>query len=91
MKVATKFKRQENDVACYVTFYPHWQNPNAPEPMQVYRYEKDIDNFNIPVMVFIGEYEQYQRRRSIETAVGFMKKSRQRRKTHHLSRCWARI
>ena len=27
LKVAVKFKRQEKDVACYVSFYPHLVNP----------------------------------------------------------------
>jgi carboxymethylenebutenolidase len=75
LKVAVNYQRQQKDVACYVTFYPHWQNPNASEPMQIYQYAKELDSLNIPVLVFIGEYEQYQRRRSIETAVLFMKKA----------------
>ena len=73
LKVAVKFKRQVSDVACYVSFYPHWQNPNSTEPEQVYRYSPEIDDLEIPARIFIGEFEQYQRRRSIETAVGFMK------------------
>jgi len=75
LRVAVAFDRQSRDVACYVSFYPHWQDPNAPEPMQVYRYHHDADSLDIPTMIFIGEYEQYQRRRSIETAVGFMKQA----------------
>ena len=43
--------------------------------MQVYRYAAEIDELNVPTMVFIGEYEQYQRRRSIETAVRYMKQA----------------
>ena len=73
LKAAVKFKRQEKDIACYVSFYPHWVNPNKPEPVQVYRYDNDIDRLKLPTMVFIGEYDQYQRRRSIETAVKSMK------------------
>ena len=73
LKVSVKYKRQESDVACYVSFYPHWQNPNATEPEQVYRYDAALDKLTLPTIVFIGEYEQYQRRRSIETAVSFMK------------------
>ena len=73
LQVAVKFKRQEKDVACYVSFYPHLQDPDATEPMQVYRYAAEIDDLNLPTRIFIGEYEQYQRRRSIETAVRFMK------------------
>ncbi|MET0005942.1 MAG: dienelactone hydrolase family protein [Candidatus Thiodiazotropha sp.] len=48
------------------------QDPNAPEPMQVYRYAKEADDLVIPALIFIGEKEQYQRRRSIETAVKSM-------------------
>ncbi len=75
LRVAVKYRRQEDKIACYVSFYPHWQNPNAAEPMQVYRYASELDKLTLPTMVFIGEYEQYQRRRSIETAVKFMKKA----------------
>lgn len=76
LKVAVTYERQQKDIACYVTSYPHWQNPNAPEPMQVYRYAAELDALDIPVLAFIGEFEQYQRRRSIETAVLFMKQAK---------------
>ena len=75
LKVAVTQKRQEKDLACYVSFYPHWQDPNAVEPLQVYRYASELDRLSLPTRVFIGEYEQYQRRRSIETAVRFMKEA----------------
>ncbi len=75
LRVAVTHGRQQADVACYVSSYPHWQNPNAEEPMQVYRYALEADSLEIPTMIFIGEYEQYQRRRSIETAVKSMKES----------------
>ncbi|GBE42014.1 dienelactone hydrolase family protein [bacterium BMS3Bbin10] len=75
LKVAVTFKRQKKDVACYVSFYPHLQDPNLPEPEQVYRYAPEVDKLEIPVRIFMGEYEQYQRRRSIELAVGEMKKA----------------
>ena len=75
LQVAVQHKRQENDVACYVSFYPHWQDPNAAEPMQVYRYAVTADSLEIPSLIVIGEYEQYQRRRSIETAVKSMKEA----------------
>lgn len=69
LKVATTFKRQKKNVACYVSYYPHWQDPNAPEPSQVYGYAPEIDQLKIPTLVFIGEDEQYQRRRVIETSI----------------------
>jgi carboxymethylenebutenolidase len=69
LKAATTHGRQHNGIACYVSYYPHMQDPNAPEPMQVYRYAPEADQLEIPVLIFIGDEEQYQRRRSIETAV----------------------
>ena len=69
LKVATTFKRQNKQVACYVSYYPHLQDPNAPEPSQVYGYAPEIDQLKIPVLVFIGDEEQYQRRRIIETSI----------------------
>ena len=69
LKAATTHGRQHQGLACYVSWYPHMQDPNAPEPMQVYRYAPEADDLQIPVLIFIGEEEQYQRRRSIETAV----------------------
>jgi len=69
LKTAVTFKRQERQVACYVSYYPHWQDPNAPEPSQVYGYAPEIEQLTIPTLVFIGEDEQYQRRRVIETSM----------------------
>ncbi|MCB1800480.1 MAG: dienelactone hydrolase family protein [Gammaproteobacteria bacterium] len=69
LKAVTTHGAQEKDIACYVSWYPHMQDPNAPEPMQVYRYAAEADQLKIPVLIFIGDEEQYQRRRSIETAV----------------------
>lgn len=69
LKVAVSHERQADAVACYVSYYPHMQDPNAPEPMQVYRYAPETDALQIPVLVFIGDEEQYQRRRGIEMAI----------------------
>jgi len=76
LKVATTFKRQQKNVACYVSYYPHWQDPNAPEPSQVYGYAPEIDQLKIPVLIFIGEDEQYQRRRVIETGIEVLKQKK---------------
>jgi carboxymethylenebutenolidase len=64
LKALTTHGRQ-SQVACYVSWYPHWQDPNAPEPMQVYQYAPEVDALTIPVLVFFGEHEQYQRYRPI--------------------------
>ncbi len=73
LKVATTFGRQRTDIACYVSYYPHLQDPNAPEPMQVYGYATEIDLLTLPMLVFIGDEEQYQRRRVIETSIKIMR------------------
>ncbi len=72
LKAAVTYKRQEDAAACYVSYYPHMQDPNAPEAEQVYRYAGEADRLEIPALIFIGEHEQYQRKRSIETAVNAM-------------------
>ena len=73
LKAAVTHGGQEKQIACYVSSYPHWQNPNAAEPDQVYRFASEAEALTVPAMIFIGEFEQYQRRRSIETAVSAMK------------------
>jgi carboxymethylenebutenolidase len=55
--------------ACYVSYYPHWQHPEAPEAMQVYQYAPEVDALTMPVLVFFGEQEQYQRYRPILTGI----------------------
>lgn len=72
LKLATTFKRQDESAACYVSYYPHLQDPNAPEPEQVYGYAREIDQLKLPTLVFIGDQEQYQRRRVIETSIKVM-------------------
>jgi carboxymethylenebutenolidase len=68
LKALTTHGRQRK-TACYVSWYPHWQDPNAPEPMQVYRYAPEVDALTVPVLVFFGEHEQYQRYRPILTGI----------------------
>ena len=58
-------KGRQARTACYVSYYPHWQHPEAPEPMQVYQYAPEVDELVVPVLVFFGEQEQYQRYRPI--------------------------
>lgn len=73
LKAAVTHKRQDDAVACYVSYYPHLQDPNAPEPDQVYRYAPEAEQLKAPALIFIGEFEQYQRKRAIESAVKAMK------------------
>jgi len=76
LKVAVKFKRQEKDLACYVSYYPHMQDPNLPEPAQVYQYAVEANDMRLPTLIFIGEKEQYQRRRPIEAAIKVMQENK---------------
>lgn len=76
LKVAVSQGRQDTQLACYVSYYPHWQDPNAPEPLQVYRYATEVDDLRLPVMLFIGEKEQYQRRRPIDTGILFLQREK---------------
>jgi carboxymethylenebutenolidase len=62
-------KGMQARTACYVSYYPHWQHPEAPEPMQVYQYAPEVDSLEVPVLVFLGEHEQYQRARPILAGV----------------------
>ena len=73
LKAAVTHKRQDDAVGCYVSYYPHLQDPNAPEPDQVYRFASEAEQLRVPALIFIGEYEQYQRKRVIEGAVKAMK------------------
>ncbi len=66
-------KRQGRQAVCYVSYYPHWQDPRAGEADQVYRYTSLVDGLEIATLVMMGEFEQYQRRRSIEMGVAALK------------------
>lgn len=59
---------RRSEVACVVTWYGHMVNPNAPEPVQVYRYAPEIDRINVPVLFIVGEEEQELRRTGIRRA-----------------------
>lgn len=69
LKLAVTFERQDDVLACFVSYYPHMQDPNAPEPMQVYRYASEADQLTLPTLIFVGIDEQYQRKRGIDMAV----------------------
>jgi len=66
-------KGRQAKTACYVSYYPHWQHPEAPEAMQVYQYAPEVDELGVPVLVFVGEHEQYQRVRPILTGIASLR------------------
>ncbi len=73
LKLAVTHRRQNNGLACYVSYYPHMQDPNAPEPLQVYSYAPEVENFELPALILVGEQEQYQRKRVIESSVAALR------------------
>jgi carboxymethylenebutenolidase len=67
-------KERQAKTACYVSYYPHWQHPEAPESMQVYQYAPEVDALRVPVLVFFGEHEQTQRYRPILAGIESLQK-----------------
>ncbi len=65
LKALVSLGRQDDKVACWVSYYPHLQDPNAPEPMQIYKYAPEAEELKVPALIFFGEHEQYQRHRPI--------------------------
>ena len=74
LKALVTHNKQHDKISCYVSFYPHWQDPNKPEPMQIYQYAPEINDLEVPVLVFFGEHEQYQRLRPIMEGIKELKK-----------------
>ncbi len=69
-------KARQASTACYLSYYPHWQHPEAPEAMQVYQYAPEVDELQVPVLVFFGEHEQYQRYRPILAGIESLRKKK---------------
>lgn len=50
------------EVAGIVGYYPHLVNPNAPEPVQAFRYMPEVEELKVPTLLFVGERDQELRR-----------------------------
>lgn len=46
-----------DQVACLVTISGHFQDPNAPEPAQVYGYMRELDRLTQPILMIVGGAE----------------------------------
>lgn len=75
LRALVEGKRQAR-TACYVSYYPHWQHPEAPEAMQVYQFAPELERLEVPVLVFMGEHEQYQRARPILAGIAALRAKR---------------
>ena len=56
--------KRGNDIAAIVSYYGHMQNPNAPEPDQLFRIAPEVMQFTTPILYLIGE-QDYELRRMV--------------------------
>jgi carboxymethylenebutenolidase len=54
--------RRGADIAAIVSYYGHMQNPNAPEPDQLFRVAPEIMRITTPMLYLIGEQDFELRR-----------------------------
>ena len=54
--------KRGDDVAAIVSYYGHMQNPNAPEPDQLFRVAPEVMQITTPILYLIGE-QDYELRR----------------------------
>lgn len=54
--------KRGQDIAAIVSYYGHMQNPNAPEPDQLFRIAPEVMQFTTPILFLIGE-EDFELRR----------------------------
>lgn len=54
--------KRPNDIAAIVSYYGHMQNPNAPEPDQLFRVAPEVTQITTPVLYLIGEADFELRR-----------------------------
>ena len=57
------------EVAGVVGYYPHLASPNAPEPVQVYRYMPEVEQIRVPALLMVGD-QDHQLRREMVVRVG---------------------
>jgi len=56
--------KRGGDIAAIVSYYGHMQNPNAPEPEQLFSIAPEIAQLNTPMLFLIGEQDYELRRMS---------------------------
>lgn len=47
--------KRPRDVAAIVSYYGHFQNPNAPEPQQIFSVAPEVARIGAPVLMLIGD------------------------------------
>lgn len=56
--------KRPRDVAAIVSYYGHFQNPNAPEPQQLFSVAPEVARLTAPVLMLIGDAD-YELRRMV--------------------------
>ncbi len=56
--------QRPRDVAAIVSYYGHFQNPNAPEPQQLFSVAPEVRTITTPVLMLIGDAD-YELRRMV--------------------------
>jgi len=56
--------KRPKDIAAIVSYYGHMQNPNAPEPDQLFRVAPEVFQITAPMLMLIGEQDFELRRMS---------------------------
>jgi carboxymethylenebutenolidase len=54
--------KRPKDIAAIVSYYGHMQNPNAPEPDQLFRVAPEIQQITTPMLILIGDADYELRR-----------------------------
>jgi len=54
--------RRAKDIAAIVSYYGHFQNPNAPEPQQLFSIAPEVRMISSPVLMLIGDADYELRR-----------------------------
>jgi carboxymethylenebutenolidase len=60
---------RRKEVGSVVGYYPHLASPNAPEPVQVYRYMPEVERWRVPALLMVGAAD-HQLRRELVVRVG---------------------
>ncbi len=60
--------KRGKDIAAIVSYYGHMQNPNAPEPDQMFRVAPELTQITTPMLMMIGDQDFELRRMSVGRA-----------------------
>ena len=60
--------RRPQDVGPIVAYYGHFQNPNAPEPQQLFSVAPEVQQIRTPVLMLIGDADHELRRNVVGRA-----------------------